>query len=101
MAVRNIRGAVPRRVNHWPDPRRQAHVLGKFSAIAMRGFSGYHPEVSGSDRHQGALMRRSPATSDVDTRRQRVVLDELPARLDEVAHQLVEKHIGLVDFLDA
>ena len=39
--------------------------------------------------------------SDVDARGQRVLFDEFAARLDFVAHQLVENRIGVVDFLHA
>ncbi len=37
------------------------------------------------------------ADSDVDVAEQRIVLDELAARLDDVAHQLVEQHVGFVE----
>src|ERR1700742_1790524 len=38
--------------------------------------------------------------SHVDVRAQRIVLDELTARLDHIAHQLGEDVVGLVEFLD-
>src|SRR5215467_3729638 len=38
---------------------------------------------------------------DVDARCQGIVLDELPARLNQIAHQLVEEHVGFIDLLDA
>jgi predicted nucleic acid-binding protein len=35
----------------------------------------------------------------VDARRERVVLDEVAARLDQLAHQLGEDVVGVVDVL--
>ncbi len=43
------------------------------------------------------LTKRAPGTLHVHARRERVFLDEVTARLDDVAHQLGEAVVGLVD----
>src|SRR5687767_4900578 len=75
---------------------------------SLRWPMGGHPvSQSASDSISDALEYWVPAFAGttcgdlhVDASRQRVVLDELAARLDQVAHQLGEDVVGLVDLLD-
>src|SRR5262249_23145248 len=56
-------------------------------------------EVAGLRASKRSAIEWLERASDVHARRQSIVLDELPARLNQITHQLVEKHIGFVDFL--
>src|SRR5690242_101342 len=58
------------------------------------------PAASSNSATEPAWVR-ADKSSDVDARCQGVVLDELPAGLNQIAHQLVEEHVGLIDLLDA
>src|SRR5207237_6755943 len=84
---------------------REMSIATRLGIGARRGVSKAAGKNPGAEIISGTKRARASAWefaggSHVDAGRERVLLDELAARLDDVAHQLGEDVVGLVDLLD-